>query len=53
MKKIIAFEQEELIAQRILELLKGLSYQQASGVLITVDRMLKENSVFEGTISDT
>jgi hypothetical protein len=53
MKKLIAFEQNERLALKIAELLKGLSYEQANGVLITVDRILKENSVFDGVISDT
>lgn len=52
MKKLIAFEQEERLALKIAELLKGLSYQQASGVLTTVDRMLKENSTFQGIAAD-
>jgi hypothetical protein len=52
MKKLIAFEQEERLALKIAELLKGLSYQQASGVLNTVDRMPRENSTFEGVTSD-
>lgn len=48
MRKLISFEQKDVLARRIAELLKGLSCQQAGEVLIIVERLLKENAVFGG-----
>jgi hypothetical protein len=52
-RKLIAFEQDERLALKIVELLNSLSYSQASQVLIVADRLLKENAIFEEVTSDT
>jgi len=49
--KIIAFEQTERIALKITRLLEGLAYQDISNILIVVDRIVKDNAVFEKVIS--
>jgi hypothetical protein len=53
MKRISAFEQTERIALKITKLLDGLTYQDIANILTTVERMAKENAVFEKIISDS
>jgi hypothetical protein len=53
MKRILVFEQTEMIALKITKLLEGLTYQDIANIIITVERMAKENAVFERVILDS
>ena len=53
MKRILAFERTERMALKITKLLEGLTYKDIANILITVERMAKEITVFERVISDS
>jgi hypothetical protein len=46
-KKIVAFEQTERIAMQIAKLLEGYTYAEIAGILVTVERMVKDRSIFK------